>query len=106
MRSTTKLFALTFMFVSLATMATAGGRPCNISTPPDGAQLDKYKPQSGPLSETLWRSMGLHQMTLTKSWVGHNYYRAPPKACEAWKYETLLAGTEVLADKNNDPIYK
>jgi hypothetical protein len=100
-----KLFSLAFMLVSVAGSAMATSKDCN-ATPPDGADLGKYRLQPGPLSGALKHELGLHEVELTESWIGHNYFHGTKTTCESWQHQALPPGTLVLADASGEPIYK
>jgi hypothetical protein len=103
MRSTTKQFACSFLFVVLAVPTAMAANPETLGIPA-GAQLEKYPLQPGPLSSHLKASLGLHVTELTVPWVGFNHYRNLRGG--KWVLDPLPAGTLVLVDANNVPIYK
>ncbi len=87
-----------------AIAATALAQKSMIAVPPT-ANLQQYPIETGPLSIKKQADMNLRPMELKKDWTGLNLY-VHLRGDGRWVYETLPAGTMVLADSIGNPIYK
>jgi hypothetical protein len=90
--------------VFFAITATALAQKTIAATPPT-ANLKQYPIEVGPLPIKKQADMNLHPVKLKENWTGFNLYRKL-RGDGRWVYETLPAGTIVLADTTGNPIYK
>ena len=105
MRSKFKLFAVGFLFASMAISAAAASNVCANSAVPAGAQLERYSLKPAKLTTAEEAELGLRAVKLTATWTGHNYF-AKGRDCGLWVHQTLAAGTLVLVNDKGEVVYK
>ncbi len=88
---------------AITTMALA--QKSSVMAIPPHAQLSLYPIESGPLPIRKQADLNLRPMKLKEDWTGFNLYRKL-RGDGRWVYETLPAGTIVLADSAGSPVYK